>query len=66
VLETDVEKVKLVVSDSLQDLEGSWLSKLEIQALMDQRTENALDFLYTRFPSVSSDDRREAPSGSGR
>lgn len=61
VLGTDVEKVRLVVSDADGDPSGAWLSESELQTLREGQAERILDMLYERFPSVAPGFARPRP-----
>lgn len=62
VVATDVDKVHLVVSDTLDKVNGSWLSEFELRALRDGDTARVLDFMYERFPAVAPPGVHGAPS----
>lgn len=52
VMDTDLEKVRLVVSDAEGLVDGSWLSDEEIQALRQRDAQGILESLFARFPAV--------------
>jgi FlaA1/EpsC-like NDP-sugar epimerase len=55
IVDTDVDKVHLVVSDP--NPEGGWLSEVELQAMRIHDAERVMAFLYERFPTLAPDDR---------
>lgn len=62
VLETDLEKVRLVVSAPPDVVTGSWLTAEELDAIRRQDTRAVLEALFRRFPAVAPGEPVSVPA----
>lgn len=62
VVETDLEQVRLVVSESIEGSRGSWLTDAETRALTEGDVEGVLRHVYERFPGVAPSATPVAPA----